>query len=324
MEYTNRAESSLTIMEILAPDNLLDPYPLYRSLAEKASIFWDYELNSWVVTRYELMRDLLLDNRLGAKRLDLGDGEFPSSFHPLLRKVEAIFRSQMIYNDFSELRRLKRPWSQLFVHENLDILPLNETMSVLLENVHSKLYFDLLQDLAIPFVSTSINQLLGFNHVYTENYHLILKYADLLDGKVFNIRDFIYSMMSVVAIEAMCSEHLLEILSGNVSSPTMAKIGRQPGGLSLNEMAANLALIVTAGHESIAHLIANCVLYLYQNKALLGTYLPDAMLDNIIDEALRVDSPVQVIGRVANADFDVEGASVFAGDKFYFVIGCAK
>src|ERR1700759_252743 len=58
-------ESSLSLCQLLDPEVLANPYPLYQRLRELDPVHWDPFLNAWVVTRYEdvgtVLRDFAVD-----------------------------------------------------------------------------------------------------------------------------------------------------------------------------------------------------------------------------------------------------------------------
>ena len=47
-----KAAPVLSLYQLLDPEVLADPYPLYRRLREEDPVHWDPFLHAWVVTRY--------------------------------------------------------------------------------------------------------------------------------------------------------------------------------------------------------------------------------------------------------------------------------
>src|SRR6266849_424747 len=48
-----RRPPTLSLYQLLDPEVLANPYPLYRRLRTEAPVHWDPYLHAWVVTRYE-------------------------------------------------------------------------------------------------------------------------------------------------------------------------------------------------------------------------------------------------------------------------------
>ncbi len=59
-----RRPPTLSLYQLLDPEVLADPYPLYRRLRTEAPVHWDPYLHAWVVTRYEDVVKVLLPGSL--------------------------------------------------------------------------------------------------------------------------------------------------------------------------------------------------------------------------------------------------------------------
>src|SRR4051812_31622390 len=55
-------------VNLVSPENLLNPNPLYRYLRESEPVHWSQPLQSWVVTRHEDVAACFRDPRLSAAR----------------------------------------------------------------------------------------------------------------------------------------------------------------------------------------------------------------------------------------------------------------
>src|SRR5712672_1821174 len=78
MTTTNSTSSpsrppTLSLYQLLRPEVLADPYPLYRRLRTEAPVHWDPYLHSWVVTRHadvvHVLQHFSADRTPGPERL---------------------------------------------------------------------------------------------------------------------------------------------------------------------------------------------------------------------------------------------------------------
>ena len=85
--------------------------------------------------------------------------------------------------------------------------------------------------------------------------------------------------------------------------------------LSLDEVLATCILLLAAGHETTANLIANGTLALTEDPGQVGALLASPEL--AVEELLRFTSPVRLAGRVALTDHTVGDTRVPAGSQVF-------
>lgn len=74
--------------------------------------------------------------------------------------------------------------------------------------------------------------------------------------------------------------------------------------------------ILLAGREATIDGISNAMAYLSQNLEVQKNILEERLvIENAIEEFLRWDSPIQLLGRVANRDIRLDGKDIAAGDS---------
>jgi cytochrome P450 len=85
--------------------------------------------------------------------------------------------------------------------------------------------------------------------------------------------------------------------------------------LSPDEVAAFAMLLLVAGNETTTNLIGNAMLALTAHPEQLAMVAGDpALIPNMVEEALRYDSPVQFLFRIAKEDTVVGGTTVPKGN----------
>jgi cytochrome P450 len=92
--------------------------------------------------------------------------------------------------------------------------------------------------------------------------------------------------------------------------------------LSLDEVLATCILLLAAGHETTANLIANGTLAVLERPEQVTALLADPLV--AVDELLRFTSPVKLAGRVAVTDQVLAGQEIPAGSQVFVEIGVAN
>jgi cytochrome P450 len=97
------------------------------------------------------------------------------------------------------------------------------------------------------------------------------------------------------------------------------------GRLNEDELVAMCVLLMTAGHETMANVIANGTLALMRHRDQWDRLVADPSLaGNAAEELMRYDSPVQFTSRIARDDLEMEGVSVARGSEVLFMLGSAN
>jgi pimeloyl-[acyl-carrier protein] synthase len=95
--------------------------------------------------------------------------------------------------------------------------------------------------------------------------------------------------------------------------------------LSETELFSNVVGIINGSHETTANLIANTVLTLLRHPDQLNRLRAEpAIVVGAVEEGLRYESPVQMLGRIAAEDVDVAGVRIAAGERVAMILGAAN
>jgi cytochrome P450 len=94
--------------------------------------------------------------------------------------------------------------------------------------------------------------------------------------------------------------------------------------LTEDEIVATCNLLLVAGHETTVNLIANAVLAMLRHPEHWTASSRNAeRVPAIVEETLRYDPPVQLVGRVAGADMTINGVDVPKGDMMMLLLAAA-
>lgn len=95
--------------------------------------------------------------------------------------------------------------------------------------------------------------------------------------------------------------------------------------LTEEEIVATCNLLLIAGHETTVNLIANAILAMLRHREHWTALAADAdRAPGIVEETLRYDPPVQLVGRVAGADMTIGEARIPKGDTMMLLLAAAQ
>ncbi len=94
--------------------------------------------------------------------------------------------------------------------------------------------------------------------------------------------------------------------------------------LTEDEIVATCNLLLIAGHETTVNLIANAVLAMLRHRRYWTALANDPdRAPAIVEETLRYDPPVQLVGRVAGADMTIGEVRIPKGDTMMLLLAAA-
>jgi cytochrome P450 len=96
-------------------------------------------------------------------------------------------------------------------------------------------------------------------------------------------------------------------------------------GLHMHELLNVIEQLLVAGNETTTKLIAAGMVLLIEHPEQMATVRADvSLVPNFVEEALRLESPVQMLPRIATVDVEVGGVAVPAGSMLMVMYGCAN
>jgi cytochrome P450 len=95
--------------------------------------------------------------------------------------------------------------------------------------------------------------------------------------------------------------------------------------LSVRAIQTQMMFFIIAGNGTTRDLIGNLLLRLTQEPALFGQVRQDrGLIPALVEEVLRLDSPVQLLARNCRADIVLDGTPVKAGERVLFSLASAN
>ncbi|MGH3910602.1 MAG: cytochrome P450, partial [Pseudonocardiaceae bacterium] len=247
----------------------IDPYPAYRALREQHPVYWDSDLDAFLVSSYAEANAVLRGpgwssdpnrNPALAARFDRGELGTPT-LPPVLLTM-----------DPPEHTRLRRILSPAFTPRAIDALcpRITAVVTSALADVSEGGEVDVITEIGYPIPLAVMCELLDVD----------IEGAQLLrteTPKLVGILQFDPDEDAILAAEeatVSLALHLLPILGDRRRRPgedlasqllRLGDNGSGDGALGLDEVLATCILLLTAGHETTANLIGNGVLTLMEH-----------------------------------------------------------
>lgn len=312
----------------LDPEAHADPYPQYRRLLAYAPIQRG-PMGMWVLCRYADIDAVLRDTRF-AHLTDEAAVMAAGPAAPGMATYTELSR-WLLFKNPPDHTRLRGLVSKAFTPRAVEAMRPRtvQIINTLVDGIVAKLaagqQADLVADLALPLPVTVISELLGLpNHAQAREWAEAI--AQALDPIISEEQ----ALRADAAVLGLAS-YIGEVVAQRRSNPGPDLLSRlieaEDAGVHLSpqELISTVGLLFGAGHETTRNLIGNGMLALLRHPGELARLRDDpGLIRGAIEELLRYDSPVQLVGRVATAPVEVGGVEIAAGEAVVLLIGAGN
>jgi hypothetical protein len=304
----------------------VDPYPVYRALREQHPVYWDCDLDAFLVSSYAEANAVLRGP--GWSSDPNRNPALAARFDRAELGTQALGTTLLTMDppDHTRLRRLLAP---AFTPRAIDALHSRITAVVksALADLGTAGEVDVIADIGYPIPLAVMCELLD---VDIEGAQLLRTETPKLVGML----EFDPDEEAVLAAEeaaASLALHLLPILGDRRHRPgedlasQLLRLGDNGDELGLDEVLATCILLLTAGHETTANLIGNGVLTLMEHPDQLHLLQrDDTLIKPAIEEILRFECPAKIVGRTSLIDRQLGGQTIRAGQRVLVLLGAAN
>ena len=312
---------------LFGPEMHEDPYPVYRELREREPVHWDDGLHAWVITSYDevvwALTSLSSDRVTGAR----------SRFQdPALQPLFDLLGMLMLQRDEPDHRRIRSLIQNVFLRTSVDRW--SESIE---RRIHSLLQpgleagqMDFIWDFAVPLPVLIISEIVG---IPAEDRERVKQWCDDFALVATNFYANISAdqlergWRSTQAFRSYLNAQIEDIHRSPRDDLLSALVHAEEEGvrLTLDELLANVILLLNAGNETTTNLLGNGLVALLKNPDQLQRLRDDSsLIPNAVEEIMRYDSPVQFLGRLATSDVECGGQRIRRGDLVLPVLGAAN
>jgi cytochrome P450 len=302
-----------SLLQLLDPDVLSDPYPLYRRLREAGPVLWDPVLHAWVVTSYAGVLEVL--HTFSAERTPTPE-QLKSMGMDALEPVAQVMVRQMLFKDAPDHTRLRSLCASAFKARRVETLRahIQEIADRLIDRVAPSGRMDVIADFANPLPAIVAAELLGLPAADHEQLKLwSADFAEMLGNFQHNPDRVAIVLRSLREMTA----YLHSVIADQIRSPRdgLARllIDASVDGCRLDqdEVIANIIVTMVGGQETTTNLIGNGLLTLLRNPLALARLRDDpSIIETAVEELLRYESPSQHTARLAPDDVVLGGKRI--------------
>ena len=301
-----------------------NPYPTYAKLRAQDPVHWNFLSHSWVFSRYRDIDAILRDHSCFSN-----DARYKKSAR-LEPAASTPGGPSMLFLDPPDHTRLRALVQQAFTPRAIEALTprIRQIAANLLDRVSDPTSFEVMETLARPLPMIVMAELLG---VPTPDLRPVSDLGSHLQARV--IEPTITARERQLAAPAAyeLDAYFLGLIEQRRVEPQddliSALVAAEAAGdqLSHDELLVMLRLLLIAGNETTTNLIGNGLLALLRHPEQLHMLRSEpSLIAGAVDELLRYDSPVQVVGRTATQNLEVGGRSIRKGQGIVLLLGSAN
>lgn len=316
-------------MELFTPAMRADPYPIYRWLREEHPVYYDEAHGFWLLTRYDDVFNAFHDLRLLSDRGDSLEKLKEAGDEDLTLTYQAI-ADMTLFCDPPKHTRLRALMQKAFTPKALDVMhaQVTELVDELLAPIEQTGRIDMVNDFAVKLPMLVISTMLGVPRERRAQFTEWVDSFNTFAGKVnTNAEENDHTARGMRAMFDYFHQRIVELRAkpeANLLSD-LVQAEQQGDRLTEAELLANCVLLLSAGFETTAYLIANGMLALMTHRDQYERLVASpALALPGTEELLRYDSSVQFTGRMAGEDVVIRGQTIRAGEFIMLLTGSAN
>jgi cytochrome P450 len=326
---TTAADSQALLLHLLDPSNRADPYPTYAQIRERGPLqLPGMTLN--VFSSFPDCDDVLRHPSSASDRL-----KSTAAQREIAEGAEArpVGPPGFLFLDPPDHTRLRKLVSKAFVPKVVKALEPDITALVdgLLDKVEEQGSFDVVSDLAYPLPVAVICRLLGVPIEDEPKFsHASALLAAALDPVISFTGQAPDSFDEMFQAGLWLREYLRDLIALRRSDPgddlmsALIHVEESGDQLTEEEVVATCNLLLVAGHETTVNLIANAILAMLRHPSQWAAVSADPQrVSAVVEETLRYDPPVQLMGRIAADDMTIGETLVPKGDVMMLLLAAA-
>ncbi|MCN0152002.1 cytochrome P450 family protein [Salinispora arenicola] len=261
----------------------------------------------WLIVGHEEARNALVDLRLQGRTATVGHGR------RMPEDLERALNSHMLNVGPPDHTRLRRLVSAAFTRRRIEQMRprIQELTDELLDGLAGADEADLVAGLALPLPMRVLVDLFGIPAEDCADFNVWTKV--LTSAGAVDLDRLTTAAGEMVAYLRGLLDRKRQVPESDLLSALVA-VRDGADRLSDDELTSMVYLLLTAGYETTVNLIGNGLLNLLANPEQLVAFKADPdLLPQVVEEAMRFDSPVQIAVRHSTEPVEIAGQAIPSG-----------
>ncbi|HUA32160.1 MAG TPA: cytochrome P450 [Candidatus Binataceae bacterium] len=305
----------------LSPENVADPYPFYRAMRQHAPVYQVPGVGFFIVSRYADIHHVLSHPEIYSSRQPPGVNPRPSEAVMEILAQGYPPMDTLLTNDPPAHSRFRALVNKAFSARRVATLEpkVRQIANALIDRFIGAGKVELLSQFAIGLPLTVIADALGVPHSDMEAFKRWSDDAVAQLGGMIDHQRQLECARSYIEFQRYFEARLEERMATPRDDLTTDLLNARLEGtrsLDIAEMLSIIQQLLVAGNETTTNLIASAMLLLVRNPDQMKLVIDDpSLIPNMIEEALRLESPVQGLFRLAKSATEIAGVKIPEGAR---------
>ena len=326
--------TDITKVNMVSPEVLECPYPYYERVREEAPVH-QTPLGFWAVSRYEDVLSVVRNPEMFSSLAQSNSFVTPPPPEVIEIAKQGYPRvNTLLSNDPPSHTQFRNLVNKAFLPKRVAQLEdsIRKIANDLIDAFISDGKVDLVEQFAVGVPLTVIADALGVDRADMPKFK---KWSDdsvaPLSGMLTPERQIECAHSRIEFQKYMVDrvrereENLRDDLLSDLVQARFDSGERAGEGMTMPEMLDVIAQLLVAGNETTTKLIAAATLMLVENPEQMAKVRADhSLIPNLVEEALRMEAPVQMLPRFTKDDVEVGGVVIPKGSVVMAMYGCAN
>ena len=326
--------TDITKVNMVSPEVLECPYPYYERVREEAPVH-QTPLGFWAVSRYEDVLSVVRNPEMFSSLAQSNSFVTPPPPEVIEIAKQGYPRvNTLLSNDPPSHTQFRNLVNKAFLPKRVAQLEdsIRKIANDLVDAFINDSKVDLVEQFAVGLPLTVIADALGVDRTDMPKFK---KWSDdsvaPLSGMLTPERQIECAHSRIEFQKYMVDrvhereENLRDDLLSDLVQARFDSGERAGEGMTMPEMLDVIAQLLVAGNETTTKLIAAATLMLVENPEQMAKVRADhSLIPNLVEEALRMEAPVQMLPRFTKDDVEVGGVVIPKGSVVMAMYGCAN